>query len=107
MQYFTHTAILSCTILTLFIHHVQGISPTEEVYDENYFLEHLPKFENLSKITAMLEDKKLKAASFGKVNYQQACRSEYPIVYDPTLPFLCSTLKQKPNLCNTHYGERK
>ena len=32
MQYFTCTAILICTILTLFIHHVQGISPTEEVY---------------------------------------------------------------------------
>lgn len=73
-------------------------------YDEYL---HLPKFENLSKITALLEDKKFKAASFGKVNYQQKCRSEYPIVYDPTLPFLCSTPKQKPNLCDTHFGERK
>ena len=52
MQYFTHTAILSCTILTLFIHHVQGISPTEEVYDENYphFLQTRKRIAELRKM---------------------------------------------------------
>ena len=61
MQYFTYKAILICTILTLFIHHVQGISPTEEVYDENYFLEHLPKFENPVDVKNELDEMEAKA----------------------------------------------
>mmetsp|Transcript_14397 Transcript_14397/g.34648 ORF Transcript_14397/g.34648 Transcript_14397/m.34648 type:complete len:689 (+) Transcript_14397:130-2196(+) len=67
---------------------------------------YLPKYQNLSTITKLL-DGKFHVASFGKVNYKQKCRLEYPIKHDPSLPFLCSTLKQHPNVCEGHHGERK